>query len=70
MRASATSRASSGLALRPLAKHERAQAQIDHGMVVQGAEGTAAKAGLQAGDVVPAINGRPVDNIEDLQQVL
>ena len=59
-----------GLALRPPAKHERAHAQIDHGMVVQGAEGAAAKSGLQAGDVVLAINGRPVDNIEDLQQVL
>ena len=59
-----------GLALRPLAKHERAQAQVYHGMVVQGAESAAARAGLQAGDVVLAINGRPVDNIEDLQQVL
>ena len=50
-----------GLALRPLAKHERAQ--VYHGTVVQGAESAAAKAGLQAGDVVLAINGRPVDNI-------
>ena len=59
-----------GLALRPLAKHERAQAQVYHGMVAQGAESAAARAGLQAGDVVLAINGRPLDNIEDLQQVL
>ena len=59
-----------GLALRPLAPAERAQSQIEHGMVVQGVEGAAAKAGLQAGDVVLAINGRPVDGIDDLRQVL
>ena len=59
-----------GLALRPLAQGERAQAQVEHGMVVQGVEGAAARAGLQVGDVVLAINGRPVDSIDDLRQVL
>ena len=59
-----------GLALRPLAQAERAQAQVEHGMVVQGVEGASARAGLQAGDVVLAINGRPVDSIDDLRQVL
>ncbi len=59
-----------GLALRPLARGERAQAQIEHGMVVQSVAGAAARAGLQSGDVVLAINGRPVDDIDDLRQVL
>ena len=39
-------------------------------MVVQGVEGASARAGLQAGDVVLAINGRPVDSIDDLRLVL
>ena len=59
-----------GLALRPLSPSERGQAQLDHGMLVQEAQGAAARAGLTQGDVVMAINGRPVDNLDDLRQVL
>ncbi len=59
-----------GLSLRPLQAQERAQARLDHGMVVQGVEGAAARAGLQQGDVVMAINGRPVDQVGDLREVL
>ncbi|MDH4392815.1 MAG: Do family serine endopeptidase [Aquabacterium sp.] len=59
-----------GLALRPLQPAERAQARLDHGLVVQGAQGAAARAGLVRGDVVLAINGQPVDSIDTLQRVL
>lgn len=59
-----------GLALRPLQPAERAQARLDHGLVVQGAQGAAARAGLLRGDMVLAINGQPVDSIDALQRVL
>jgi len=59
-----------GLALRPLSRDERAQAQIEHGLLVQGVQGAAARAGLSEGDVVMAINGQPVDNIDTLRKVL
>ena len=59
-----------GLALRPLSRDEKAQAQIDHGLLVQGAQGAAARAGLQRGDVVMAINGQPVDEVDALRRVL
>ncbi len=59
-----------GLALRPLQPEERAQAKLDHGLLVQGAQGAAARAGLLRGDVVLAINGQPVDSVDTLRRVL
>jgi serine protease Do len=59
-----------GLALRPLQPAERAQAKLDHGLLVQDARGAAARAGVAAGDVVLAINGQPVDNVDTLKKVL
>ena len=59
-----------GLALRPLSRDERAQAKIEHGLLVQAVQGAAARAGLAQGDVVMAINGQPVDQIDELRRVL
>lgn len=59
-----------GLALRPLSKDEQRQAKLDGGLLVQGAQGAAARAGLSQGDVVMAINGKPVNSIDDIRRVL
>ena len=59
-----------GLALRALTREERKQAQVDQGMVVENVAGPAAKAGIEPGDVVLAINGRPVQSLEQVKQVL
>ena len=59
-----------GLALRPLTPEERQQANVDQGLLVQGAQGPAARAGLEQGDVVLAINGKPVNSIDDIKRVL
>lgn len=59
-----------GLALRPLSRDERQQARLAHGLVVQGAQGAAAKAGLARGDVVMAVNGQPLDSVDELRRVL
>jgi len=49
-----------GLALRPLRPQERQDAGVSEGLMVEDAAGAAALAGVQAGDVVVAINGTPV----------
>jgi serine protease Do len=59
-----------GLALRPLEREELKSAGVDHGLLVEDAEGPAAQAGITAGDVLLALNGKPVKNIEQIRQVL
>ncbi len=59
-----------GLSLRPLTRDERREAKLDSGLVVEGVDGAAARAGIQAGDVLLAINGKPVQSIDQLKSVL
>jgi serine protease Do len=68
--AAATGQGKLGLALRPLTREERGQAQIEHGMVIESVQGPSAKAGVEQGDVLLAINGKPVDSIDDVRRVL
>lgn len=56
-----------GLALRPLQPQEREQAGVASGLVVQQAGGPAARAGVRAGDVLLAINGKAVTDIAQVQ---
>lgn len=58
-----------GLALRPLNRDERGEVGAN-GLVVENADGAAAKAGVQQGDVVLALNGKPVASIDDVKAVL
>jgi serine protease Do len=46
-----------GLAVRP----------SEEGLVVENATGAAARAGIRAGDVVTAVNGKPVKSVEELR---
>jgi len=59
-----------GLALRPLTREERKQSRIEQGMVVENVTGSAARAGIEVGDVLLAINGKPVQSIEQVKSVL
>ncbi len=59
-----------GLALRPLSPQERAQAKVESGLIVEQVAGPAARAGIQPGDVLLAINGRPVQSLDTVQGVL
>lgn len=52
------------LKLRPLAAKERAQRHVEGGLMVEGVAGAAASADLQPGDVLLAINGVPVDSVD------
>ena len=61
-----------GLALRPLQPQERREAHVTGpgGLLVEDAEGAAAAAGVQSGDVVLAINGQPATSVEQMRAVL
>jgi serine protease Do len=59
-----------GLSLRPLQPQERQQARTEGGLVVEQVSGAAERAGIEAGDVLLAINGRPVSSIEQIRGVL
>lgn len=59
-----------GLTLRPLERAEAQQAGVKQGLLIEDTTGPAALAGIQAGDVLLAINGRPVQGIEQIRQVL
>jgi serine protease Do len=58
-----------GLALRPLDKDEQRELG-QAGLLVEDVGGAAAKAGVQQGDVVLAINGTPATNIEQVRSVV
>jgi serine protease Do len=59
-----------GLGLRALTREERKASGIEQGLVVENVAGPAAKAGIVAGDVVLAINGKPVQSVEQVKGVL
>jgi serine protease Do len=59
-----------GLVVRPLTRQEMAKLDTPHGVVVERAEGPAAKAGIRAGDVIVALNSEPIDSIEQLKSVV
>jgi serine protease Do len=67
---SAAQGAQLGLALRPLTRDEQRAAKLDRGMVVESVSGAAERAGIEAGDVLLAINGKPVQSIEQIRGVM
>ncbi|MGE0348170.1 Do family serine endopeptidase [Hydrogenophaga sp.] len=67
----ATDQGRLGLALRPLAPQERRAVGVaDGGLVVEDAQGPAALAGVQQGDVLLAVNGAKVDSVEQVRTLL
>ncbi|HET6436539.1 MAG TPA: DegQ family serine endoprotease [Anaeromyxobacter sp.] len=56
-----------GVAVRPLTPDEQRQADVKGGVLVEGVTGPAARAGLQAGDVLISVNGKPVTGVEQLK---
>ncbi|MDQ2821082.1 MAG: Do family serine endopeptidase [Pseudomonadota bacterium] len=59
-----------GLALRPLDPAERRQSGLNTGLVIEDAGGAAASAGVQAGDVLLSVNGRAVNSIDQVRDVV
>jgi len=56
-----------GLALRPLDPQERKEAGVRAGVVVADVGGPAEAAGVEAGDIVLAVNGTPVNTVEQVK---
>ncbi len=59
-----------GLEVRPLAPEERAQSGLKSGLVVQDADGAAARAGIRSGDVILSVNGTPVKSVEEMRALV
>ncbi|MHA4867325.1 DegQ family serine endoprotease [Duganella sp. PWIR1] len=59
-----------GLSLRPLDAMERRESGIANGLLIQDAGGAAANAGVQPGDVLLSVNGRPVSSIDQVRDVV
>lgn len=59
-----------GLNARALTGQEAAQLGVAGGLVVEGSTGPAARAGLQRGDVILALNNQPVTTVEQFRQLL
>ena len=59
-----------GLALRPLSADERKESGVSEGLVIEQASGPAANAGVQAGDVLLAINGVPAKDIAQVRAAM
>ncbi len=56
-----------GLVVRPLTPDEQRAADLSGGAVVEDATGPAARAGIQPGDVVVAVDGTPISGVEQLR---
>ncbi len=59
-----------GLALRPLQEAEQRRSGVRSGLLVEDADGAAAYAGVQRGDVLLAINGNPVGSLAQVRELL
>ncbi len=59
-----------GLTVRPLTREEREQAGVSTGLVVEDAEGKAAQAGIQQGDVLLGVDGTPVESVAQLRKLV
>ncbi|WP_431131081.1 DegQ family serine endoprotease [Variovorax paradoxus] len=59
-----------GLALRPLQPQEKREAAIENGLLIEDVAGPSALAGVQAGDVLLAINGTPAKTLEQVREVV
>lgn len=59
-----------GLALRPLERQELRGSGLDHGLLIERVSGPAQLAGVQPGDVLLALNGKPVQDIEQVRAAM
>lgn len=59
-----------GVAVRPLTPDEKRQAGVTAGLVVEQAGGSAAKAGIQPGDIILSVNGQSVGSVDQLRTAI
>lgn len=56
-----------GLVVRPLQKQEKQQVETNGDLVVENSDGPAAAAGVQRGDIILGVNGKPVKSVDELK---
>ena len=59
-----------GVAVRPLAPEERQATRLNAGLVVEDVSGPAQRAGIEPGDVILSVNGKPVASVEQLRALV
>ena len=59
-----------GLSARALTEQEASQLRLRGGLVVEGVDGPAARAGMQRGDIVLALNNQPVTSVAEFRSLL
>jgi serine protease Do len=59
-----------GLALVDLTEAQRAELKVSGGVLVENAQGAAARAGIRRGDVILAINNQDVKSVESFNQMM
>jgi serine protease Do len=56
-----------GIAVRPLTPEEKKQVETDGSLVVEEVSGAAALAGVQPGDIILGVNGKPIQSVQQLR---
>ena len=59
-----------GLSLRPLTSDEKREAKLESGLIVEDVDGPSARAGIQSGDVLLAINGKSVQTVDQVKSLM
>jgi serine protease Do len=59
-----------GLAVSDLTSDLKKELNVNNGVVVENADGAAARAGIRRGDVILAVNNQDVKSIDDLNRLL
>ena len=59
-----------GVAVRPLSPEEQRQAEVTGGLLVQEAQGAAARAGIRSGDIIVSVNGETIRNVDQLKKLI
>jgi len=70
VKTAATASGKIGLGVRPLTSDESSQSGIAAGLLVERVQGAAARAGIQPGDVVLAVDGTAVSNVDQLRNAI
>lgn len=67
---SASAKVKLGLSLRPLDPVEKRQSGIQNGLLIEQVSNAAAYAGVEPGDVLLSVNGRPVNSVEQVRELM
>jgi serine protease Do len=59
-----------GMALADLSEARRKELKVEGGVLVESAQGAAARAGIRAGDIILAVNNQDVKSVEQFRELL